>query len=474
MKNLLVTICLLAVFVEVSGLLWSGKRDAPSETFQRLSQPPEVRIETPLSNGYFLLLGFAAEPSADPVQVGYEIWLEANAHRGHRVYNLEKNQRAALRVPLQPGEIVPQWTADNPIAALRRSDASFRGSMDRYAVLTARYERWLDMPFEDWGYGQAGSPRAKEVIVAHRLYVAGGFTTSSTVGFQRLYQDTVAWRRVLAEAKTVSLKLLALTIVDENVTLLSRALSEPSHDVRLLSTAQMMAHGFTTEEATLRWPVQHEFALGLARRQDAFSVDHFVGWHDADTTRKEIATLAGLRQDAIDRVAHPRPRKVFGMAVDSQRTWDAYATFYEATIKASEIVHAPLPRWSDISHATSRSLFESVFTATDFEPSWEPITQRILEADAHVRLAGLQLALRETSTDKVSERISLAGPEFFDPFSGLPMLWSPAQHRLYSVGKDGLDDGGDPTFDVVVPLVLSSDQQPPRATPSRTNRNTRA
>ncbi|GKS58782.1 hypothetical protein YTPLAS18_23090 [Nitrospira sp.] len=455
MKNLLITVCLLAVFVEVSGLVWSGKREAPNEAFEHLSRPPDVRIDTPLSNGYFLLLGIAAEPSADPVQIGYEIWLEAESHRGHRFYDLERGNRATLRVPLQPGEVVPEWSAVGPIAAFGRRDATFRVSMERYGVLTTRYERWLTMPFEDWGYGHPGSPRAKEILVAHRLYVAGAFTKNAKLGFERLHQDTLAWRRVLAEAKTPSLKLLAVTIVDENVRLLSHALSQPSDDRHLLAAARLVAHGLTTEESSLRWPVHHEFALGLARRENVLSVDHYVGAHDAQTVHREIASLAGLRPDTLEKVAHPRPRTVFGMAVDSQRTWDAYATFYEATIKASELVHSPMPRWSDISRTTSRSLLESVFTATEFEPSWEPMTQRILEADAHLRLAGLQVALRPYGAhDKIGERISLAGPEFFDPFSGLPMLWSSSQNRLYSVGKDGLDDGGDPTFDLVVPLTF--------------------
>jgi hypothetical protein len=46
---------------------------------------------------------------------------------------------------------------------------------------------------------------------------------------------------------------------------------------------------------------------------------------------------------------------------------------------------------------------------------------------------------------------------YFDPFTGFPMLWSPTQKRLYSVGKDGLDDGGDPTFDISVPLTPAMD-----------------
>jgi hypothetical protein len=39
------------------------------------------------------------------------------------------------------------------------------------------------------------------------------------------------------------------------------------------------------------------------------------------------------------------------------------------------------------------------------------------------------------------------------------MLWSPTQQKLYSVGKDRLDDGGDPSFDISVPAVIASSQK---------------
>lgn len=457
MKNLLITLCLLAVFVEVSGLFWSGRRDAPGEAFLRLSQPPDTRVDSPLSNGYFLLLGMASDASTDPVQAGYEIWLEAETHKGHRFFDLQKNGRGALRVSLTPSQVVPEWTADDPVTALGRSDAAFRESIERYAVLTARYERWLDMTFEDWGFSHPGSPRATEVLVAHRLFVAGGFLQSPQSGFQRLYRDTVAWRRVLAEAKTLPIKLLALTVVDENIGVLSRALVHPSPDKHIFALARLMARGLSAEEETLRWPIQHEFALGLAKRADRLSVDHYVGVDDAEHTRHTLASFAGLHEEALDRVMHPPAKTILGMTLESQRSWDAYATFYDATIKASETVHSPMPRWSDVNRSSSRTLLESVFTSSDFEPSWEPITQRILETDARLRLTGLQVALRSfASKERIGEQISLAGPEFFDPFSGLPMLWNATQSRLYSVGKDGLDDGGDSTFDIVTTVVLST------------------
>ena len=65
------------------------------------------------------------------------------------------------------------------------------------------------------------------------------------------------------------------------------------------------------------------------------------------------------------------------------------------------------------------------------------------------------LSMRRSSPQTaVPTRLAEVGSQYFDPFTGLPMLWSPTQQKLYSVGRDRLDDGGDPTFDISVPAVV--------------------
>jgi hypothetical protein len=78
----------------------------------------------------------------------------------------------------------------------------------------------------------------------------------------------------------------------------------------------------------------------------------------------------------------------------------------------------------------------------------------VMELDASLRLAALQTKLRGPLSESVlSSRIAQAGPSFYDPFTELPMLLNAAQGRIYSTGADGKDDGGDPTFDISVPLA---------------------
>ena len=80
---------------------------------------------------------------------------------------------------------------------------------------------------------------------------------------------------------------------------------------------------------------------------------------------------------------------------------------------------------------------------------------RMLETDARLRVIALQAALRKPARGQSAiARIAQAGSAYFDPFTGLPLNWNAAQRKIYSVGPDGLDDGGDDTFDIAAPVIL--------------------
>lgn len=446
--------CLLAVFLEVSGLIFSAKREGPSEVFRRLSQTPAVRLDNPHQNGYFLLLGFTTDSAADPVQVGYEIWLEAEAHRGNRHFDLVRGERSSLRITISPDAVVPEWAATDPVRSFQVQGVTMRTSMTRYAVLLDRYRRWLIMPFEDRGFGLPASPRFAELMAVHRLFIGEGLAQSVTIGASRLQQDSIAWRRVLADAKTIPMKIMAVTMLDDNLSVLSKMLATPDLDPVVVTTARELGHALTHEESAMQWPIQNEFALGLARRDELLTVEHLTGADETDLNLQWLAHAAGLHSDAFMKVQHPAAQTVFGMALETQRTWDAYATYYDALITASAVLHSPLPHLHKVTEESHRTLTEQLLNPIEFEPSWESFTQRLLATDAKVRLIALQVILRGAGdTEKITERISQAGPEYFDPFSGLPMLWSQSHRRLYSVGKDGLDDDGDATFDIVTPTL---------------------
>jgi hypothetical protein len=457
MRNLIIGLCIAGLFLEVSGLIWSSKKDKPSDTFLKLTEPPVRSIDNPLDNGYFLLLGFASATNADPVQTGYDIWLESQAHPNQSEFNFDRAGRSELRIPVAVDQILPEWTAPNPADEFQRQDALYRTSIARYSTLLQRYERWLRMRFEDWGYAQNGVPRVHELLGAHRLYIAEGFAQHAGAGVDRLATDLAQWRTVLRDARTLSMKVLAQVMIEDDVQLLSRLVVQPTVDRAILSRGLRLLRPLTASEYSLRWPIQNEFVLGHARSRRPDS-DQLTQSSAESPTREALARAAHLQPDSFRAIEHPRSHNLLGILSNSQRTWDAYAAFYDATIKAADSVHSPLPKLQDVARSSHMTVIERIANPMDGEPNWEPFSQRLVETDARLRLAALQILLRTPSSVPLPTRLAEVGSMYFDPFTGFPMLWSPTQQKLYSVGKDGLDDGGDPTFDISVPLMQTPDR----------------
>jgi hypothetical protein len=118
-------------------------------------------------------------------------------------------------------------------------------------------------------------------------------------------------------------------------------------------------------------------------------------------------------------------------------------------------------------------MLESLLNSRPVEPDWEMFHVQLIETDARLRLASLQIQLRHHGPHtSVPTRLAEVGSQYFDPFTGLPMLWSATQQKLYSVGKDRLDDGGDPTFDISVSAVTGQVQAKPLV-PAPATRSTR-
>lgn len=461
MRHLILTLCIVGLFLEVSGLIWSSKKDKPSEVFLKMSEQPDRAIEHPLQNGYFLLLGLASAPGLDPVQVGYDIWLETEIKSIHRGFHLDKPGRSDLRIPVALDALLPEWNAADPLAEFQRRPVSFRAAMARHSTLLKRYELWLTMPFEDWGYAHRGAPRIEEILGAHRLYVAEGFGQQTRFGLERLAADLARWRLVLREARTLPMKILAAVVLEDDVHLLTRILSRATVDPAILIRGLNLLQPLTAGEYSLRWPVQSQFRLGYTLGQQPLGDGTSVQDDNDGPALESLARAARLYPEMFRAVEHPRPRTFLGLSSPSQRTWDTYATFYDATIKTAESVHSPLPKLLDIARHSQLTLLDRIINPLDFSPNWEPFSQRLVETDARLRLASLQILMRTaTAADVIPSRLAEVGSMYFDPFTGLPMLWSATQKKLYSVGKDGLDDGGDPTFDISVPLTSASNSAP--------------
>lgn len=452
MKNLIISTCIIGLFLELSGAFWTMKRDPPSEAFLRLTTPPARSIHHPLENGYFVLLGLTASTGRDPVQTGYDIWLESEAHLTRAGFDFNKPGRLDLTLPASVDRLIPAWNAADPLAAFHEDTPNTGASKELLHTLTTRYAQWLTMAFEDWGYARQGTPRVEDILGAHRLYLAEGFRQQHSVGFLRLAADLKKWRTVLRDARTPAMKILATVMIDDSSQLLARMLSQDLADRALLSQGVELLKPLSPEEYSLQWPLQSQFAFAYERHRaitPTTMMEPVRDWSAAEA----LAQAAHLRPDTFQKLDHPVNRTVLAASPDHQHTWNTLAAYYEATSAAALSGHSPLPTFREIAAQSSRTFIERITQPIDFEPAWTPISHRLADTDARLRLVSLQLLLHKSpAAMSIPNRLAEIGSQYFDPFTGLPMLWSPTQHKLYSVGHDRLDDGGDPSFDISVPV----------------------
>ena len=467
---LIAGIALLILGADVSRTIFTDE-ESDAVLITLMEVPPRV-ITTAKTNGYLFLLGFAVDPSLDPAQTGHEMWVEVQSDPGNRFFDYNKEKRSELRVAGDEEvnvQALKAWTEPDPIAQFQKLRTPVIPPITSLRILVDRYTQWLPMAFEDWGFGHPATPRFAEPFLAHRVYLAEGFAQSFAKGVNRLVQDLSAWRKVFAQARTLPTKTAAACIMDDDVRLLSLLLGRYELDNTVMGQLAVLAEPLGKDERSLRWPIQNRFAIEVTRFQKPIAQTIRVGQAESDQAKRWLAATAGLRPDVFNEVEHRLPESQLAKAfIRKQKLLNTYGQYYTALIKAADTPNTPLPKLHDFAQTSAGTLIEhvlhpigSVLTGT-IEPSWGPLIVRLQETDARFRLAALQARIRRPPiTDAVAARIAEAGEGLFDPFSGLPMLWSPTQKKLYSVGKDRLDDGGDGTLDISVWLTPPTKPSPP-------------
>ncbi len=414
--------------VGITAVVWLGLEEKPNSVYQELTKTTAPRLlEDPKANGYLLLLGFDASPQVDPVQVGHDRWLSPGTQIEESCAQPEVGSEE--KYPLSGW-----FRSADPAGEFKNEDDRLREWTASESVALTRYRQWLAMSFDDWGYGYMGSPDCAHILRVHRLYVAEGFSQDVSRGLDRLEADLTAWRNVLAQARTLSMKSMAAEAVKDDVSVMSGLLNRGTLENRALNRMMRLARPLDPDERALRWPMQNEFMLEVKRAE------------------RRIRARADV--DSAVTIA------VKKMPVPKQRTLNAYAKYYDALIKSPQTGSTTPPKLYDFARTPARSRVDSFVNPldnllrTEPAPEWDRQIGVIMETDARLRLAGLQARLRGISLEQqIMAKVAQAGPSFFDPFTELPMLLNVAQSRLYSVGRDRKDDSGDPTFDVNVPLL---------------------
>ncbi|MEO6306888.1 MAG: tetratricopeptide repeat protein [Nitrospiraceae bacterium] len=427
-------VVLVAVGIGAVGLAWMVMETPPSPVYQNLTVSPPQVLTASTKNGYFLLLGFDVPGEQDPIQVGYERKVEGGDLKAASACMLGDEGKGMTTGA--SANVVSGWfSSADPVAQMKPQAASVRSWVAQESLALKRYQQWLSMSFEDAGYGQILSPNCARILLAHRLYLAEGFAQDLSTGLGRLENDMRSWRTVLGQSKTLMVKMLAVTAVQDNAAIASGLLTRQDLDETAIGRLGKIVRPLDQVELSLRWPMQ----------------SHLV-WATEAVTKS-------LKNDKIDE----RPLYMAlaaAMPLPVQRRSNAYADYYEAASKAmAEGRYTNLPKPSSFIRTPAVSAVDYVANPIEHIvgieplPSWDPYVERTVETDARLRLASLQVWIRQGAQDgNVVTRLAKAGQAYYDPFTGLPMLVDQQKGVMYSVGQDGKDQEGDPRRDVVATI----------------------
>jgi hypothetical protein len=432
----------VAVVVGAAGLTWILLDQRPNAAFQNMTSVPQRTLQDPSKNGYFLLLGFSGPTNQDPLLAGFERKVdESDVELARGCLDGEGNDPVARQGA--SAEIAGKWfQAADPALRFKTEASSIKSWIGQADVSMSRYRQWLRLPFEDWGYGQGASPNCGLILYTHRLYVAEGFAVDQDTGVERLEGDLGAWRSVLGHAKTLPVKMLASTAMNDDVAVISGLLLRLDLDERLIGRLARMTRPLDQVEQSMRWPMQSQFVQAIKTLDQTLK-------QDKNEARPLYVSLAA---------AMPLPK---------QRRFNEYAEYYEGAGKAaSEGRYTNLPKRRQFVRSPAEGpmdyLFNPIENLIGVEPlpAWETYGGRVLETDARLRLAGLQAWLRRTPSEQdLLMRIAKAGQNLYDPFTGLPMLVNLKHGLLYSVGRDLKDNDATGPADVIaqIPMMTSQD-----------------
>jgi hypothetical protein len=257
------------------------------------------------------------------------------------------------------------------------------------------------------------------------------------LGVDRLETDMEAWRIVLGQAKTLAVKMLALQAINDDIAVASGLLVRSDFDGKHLERITKVLHPLDRGELSMRWPMQSELVSA------------------SKTYETQLKAARAEEQPVYTMVASALPLPI-------QRRLNDYADYYDTSNKAAgEGQYGSLPKWKNYIRFPASGLTDyftnPIENIVGLEPlaPWDLYNGFVVDTDAHLRLASLQAWLRRGSADgDLVTRIARAGQNFYDPYTGLPMLVNMKKGVLYSVGHDGKDQDADPQTDVVVAIPV--------------------
>ncbi|HEX5544931.1 MAG TPA: hypothetical protein VFX10_05490 [Nitrospira sp.] len=426
---------LITLGIGAIGLTWIIMEESPSPIFQSLTSTPQRTLSDSKKNGYFLLLGIDAPVDHDPIQAGYDRKPDTNEGNQAVACVGDVGSKTIKGADASAGVMRGWVRSPDPVGEFKSHQETIKGWGKEHQLMLKRYSQWEKLPFEDWGYGQSVGPPCTAIAFAHQLYVADGFLQGADLGIDRLEKDMEAWRIVLGQARTLAVKMLALQVLNDDIAVASGLLVGSDLDGKDLGRATKFLRPLDPVELSLRWPMQSELVSA------------------SKTYETKLKAARAEEQPVYSMVASALPLPV-------QRRLNDYADYYDASYKAAgEGKYGSLPKRKDYIHFPASGLMDyftnPIENIVGLEPlaSWDRYNGFVVDTDAHLRLASLQAWIKRGPAEgNLLTQIAKAGQNFYDPYTGLPMLVNVKKGALYSVGHDGKDQDADPQSDVVVKI----------------------
>ncbi len=438
---------LVALGIGAVGLTWIIMEESPSPLFQSLTTSPQRTLSDFKKNGYLLLLGFDAPAEQDPIQAGYE--RKPDARDADMASTCLRGSDGGAHVGQSKAStsVASGWfRSSDPVGQFKLYQDTIKGWVSRGASGLARYKKWQKLSFEDWGYGQTISPPCVSIVFAQQLYLADGFVQGTDIGVDRLETDMEAWRIALGQAKTLTVKTLALQAINNNIAVASGLLVRSDFDGKYLSRLSKILRPLDQVELSLRWPMQSELVSATK------------------TFEAQLKAQKGEEQALHAVVASVLP-------LPKQRRLNDYAEYYEASNKVAGA------QWKNYIRFPANTVLDYLINPIEnivgLEPlaPWDLYNGLVVDTDAHLRLASLQAWLRRGPQDAdLLARMAKAGQNFYDPYTGLPMLVNLKKNVMYSVGHDRKDQDGDPQADLVVMIPVNQTHAVQPKSPARSSK----
>ena len=226
----------------------------------------------------------------------------------------------------------------DPAARFKSHGDTIKGWTRQSALALGRYTDWLELPFEDWGYGQSLGMPCGSIVFAHHLYVAEGFVLGTDIGMDRLEADMESWRTALAQATTLPVKAMALKNVRDDAAVASGILAKPDMEPKLFGRLTKMVRPLNQAELSIRWPMQSELVSASKNLESQLRAER----------AEDLPVYAGLASIL------PLPK---------QRRLNQYAEYYEAASKVSgEGRYGSMPKWNQYIHVPAAGMLDYLGT----------------------------------------------------------------------------------------------------------------